>query len=81
MEKKQKGFGSYFGKCFGIMFLIGFLIYMVIPIIKSFAPILHFEISSTVSSIFSVMQFSIPMILVIASVPVSLIYAAVKSEK
>ena len=79
MEKKQKGFGSYFGKCFGIMLLIAFLVFIIFPIIKIFFNATGNDMSN--SNVISTIQFYVPMIIIIASVPVSLIYAAIKSGK
>ena len=79
MEKKQKGFGSYFGKCFGIMLLIALLVFIALPIVKIFFNAAGND--SNISNVFSAIQFYVPMVIVIASVPASLIYAAIKSGK
>ena len=78
-EVKQKGFGSYFGKCFGIMFLIAVAAF-VLPFIISF--IIRINDGNTEkTSLLYIIRIYVPLICIVGSVPVSLIYAAVKSSK
>lgn len=79
MEKNKKSFGGCFFKCLGIMMLIAFLSFLLPNLLKVFLAI--GENSSNNLALLSTIQMFIPIILIIASVPVSLIYAAIKSGK
>lgn len=85
MGKEKKGFGSYFGRCFGIMFLVAilsFILPFIFKLVFSFVSKTTESSNSTdVLNFLNVFQIYLPIIAISASVPVSLIYAAIKTSK
>ena len=82
MKQNNKSFGKCFFKCFGIMFLIAFLTYLLPNLLKVFTALsADTNDGSSLEKILDVVRNYLPLICIIASVPVSLIYAAIKTSK
>lgn len=79
VKEKKKGFGGYFLKCLGVMFLIAFLAFLIPSFIRMFWVFFTKDAEKS-SSLLHNIQIFVPMITIYSVVPVSLIYAAIKTN-